>query len=345
MRELSSLYSARLDELGGAYSWLNHARNLLNCENLDVNDSISWSALNAIRQKTVALHAISSSMLLPLFREHAHTPSMIYHGMNVLKAVTNLNPGQIPVMVVDQPLFTLAKKIQWRHPNTHGEDKYVVMLGVMHTEMILFDILGDWLAGSGWICAITNSGISTSGVADSFILITNLAKPRWIHQVIALALYVCLHRAYDEYVLNIDLIDEVLDIDKWIILQNESQPQFNYWYQILQFELLALQYVHSIRMGDFSTYLATIEHLIPWVFALDHLNYACNLPINLRDMYNLKQLHPLIYEFNSGRFVAHKSKHAFSAIALDQNLEQLIGDVKGKGGAIGLTERILEDGW
>ena len=39
---------------------------------------------------------------------------MTKHGMNILKQITNyLNPGQTPVMAFDQPLFALAKYVQW----------------------------------------------------------------------------------------------------------------------------------------------------------------------------------------------------------------------------------------
>ena len=61
--------------------------------------------------------------MLPPFRESAHSPMMVYHGMNVICAVTNhINTRQNPVMVVDQPLFTLAKKIQWLYSDELGEN-------------------------------------------------------------------------------------------------------------------------------------------------------------------------------------------------------------------------------
>ena len=48
--------------------------------------------------------------MLALFKESAHNPMMVYHGINVKCAVTShINPGQTPVMVVNQPLLTLAK--------------------------------------------------------------------------------------------------------------------------------------------------------------------------------------------------------------------------------------------
>ena len=65
------------------------------------------------------LAGITPSMMFPLFRETAHGNMMIYHGMNVIIAVSNhLNPRQTPIMTVDQPLFTIAKKIQRKFPDT-----------------------------------------------------------------------------------------------------------------------------------------------------------------------------------------------------------------------------------
>ena len=48
---------------------------------------------------------------------------MVKHGIEYL------NPGQIPVTIFDQPLFALAKFVQWKWPDTYGEQKYVAMFG------------------------------------------------------------------------------------------------------------------------------------------------------------------------------------------------------------------------
>ena len=69
-------------------------------------------------------------VLLLLFYEKAATPAMVKHGMDVQRqAIEYLNPGQIPVTTFDQPLFALAKLVQWKWPATHGESVHVVMLG------------------------------------------------------------------------------------------------------------------------------------------------------------------------------------------------------------------------
>ena len=52
--------------------------------------------------------------LLPLFSHEAKSVAMILHAMNIIKAATEyLNPGQVPVIAVDQPLYSVAKQIQW----------------------------------------------------------------------------------------------------------------------------------------------------------------------------------------------------------------------------------------
>ena len=43
-----------------------------------------------------------------------------------------MNPGHIPVIVLDQPLYTIAKQIQWHETHNFGEDKYVVLMGGLH---------------------------------------------------------------------------------------------------------------------------------------------------------------------------------------------------------------------
>ncbi len=86
---------------------------------------------------------------MPLFRENAHSLAMVKHGMDVIAQATELlYPGQVPIMTVDQPLFVIAKKIQWTWPETYGEDKFVMMMGGLHLEMALLKVLGDWLDGS-----------------------------------------------------------------------------------------------------------------------------------------------------------------------------------------------------
>ena len=97
--------------------------------------------------------------------------------------------------------------------------------------------------------------------------------------------------------------------------------------------------VSAIGEANFLLYIKALSKIVPWFFSLDHKHYSRWVPIHLRDMMSLKQLHPDVFtEFLKGKFVVKKSKRAFSAIAIDQAYEQNNASVKGDGGAVGLNE-------
>ena len=111
-------------------------------------------------------------------------------------------------------------------------------------------------------------------------------------------------------------------------------------FQILAYrELLVLTYVMSLRTADFPLYTDCLIKLAPWFFALDHINYARWVPVHVRDMINLSDIHPQIASgFISGNFTVHKTRLVFSSMAIDQAHEQNNSIIKSDGGAIGLTQ-------
>lgn len=98
--------------------WIDLVETSLNDVTLtDVN--VNWSSFHANRQEKDIIPCEIG--LLPLFQESAHTPSMIYHAMNICKKVTNyLNEGQTAVCACDEPLYAIFKQVQWTHPELFG---------------------------------------------------------------------------------------------------------------------------------------------------------------------------------------------------------------------------------
>eukprot|EP00734_Pompholyxophrys_sp_LG126_P000120 Pompholyxophrys_sp_v1_NODE_11_length_5290_cov_18.520778.p2 type:complete len:299 gc:universal NODE_11_length_5290_cov_18.520778:1265-2161(+) len=75
--------------------------------------SLTWAAFHSFSDKLNS-HRPALIGMLPVFQEKAATISMVKHGMTVVRALTMfLKNDQIPVMAVDQPLFALAKSVQW----------------------------------------------------------------------------------------------------------------------------------------------------------------------------------------------------------------------------------------
>ena len=153
-------------------------------------------------------------------------------------------------------------------------------------------------------------------------------------------LYVLQMQAYDLYAFTqMENDAQVLDFKIWKSELCAIQPQFLYWNQALELELTILEFVKSLRTADFTCYKESMEQFMSWVFSCDRTHYKRCLTMHTRDMHALEQLHPAIHEeFMKGNFVCRQSERPFSAIALDQGHEQLIGDLKSNGGMIGVTE-------
>ena len=82
----------------------------------------------------------------------------------------------MPIITVGQPLYTLAKQIQWSWPASHGEDKFVVMFGGLHIEMAALKVLGDLLGNSGWTHTGIHASLATPGTADSFLKASHVTR-------------------------------------------------------------------------------------------------------------------------------------------------------------------------
>ena len=134
------------------YNWLQHANILLtNNEELSQNDWISWAAYNASINEPPS-GPNTPSLMLPLFRENANDSSTMYHSLCLtIKIIRHLNPRQTPILEADQPLYALCKKLQWKFPSSVGEDECLLMLGAMHTEKMVYTLLGDRARINSWI--------------------------------------------------------------------------------------------------------------------------------------------------------------------------------------------------
>ena len=116
--------------------WLENLRQTLLSGPPNENVAISWSAYHASHQVTPPEDSdLALSSMLPIFHVPAKSVAMIRHSMDILKtAVAILNPGQTPIITCDQPLYAVAKQIQWSWPTTHGEEHIVVMFRGLHIE-------------------------------------------------------------------------------------------------------------------------------------------------------------------------------------------------------------------
>ena len=151
-----------------------------------------------------------------MFTDNAHSLAMVAHAITVITAaVKHLNPSQIPVISVDQPLFALAKQIQWSVGGSFDEDHAVFLLGGLHIEMAAFKALGRWVDGSGWTQALVNA-----------------SRTRRAHQLT--------RKAYAEYFESYESKGKSQTLNEWKEEKLKKCPQFLYWATVVDLELLCL---------------------------------------------------------------------------------------------------------
>ena len=289
---------------------------------LEDESMTSWGVYHA--RKCTAVESVASSAMLPIWRDDSKSPATIKHVIDVLMNSTSfLNPGQTAVIGMDQPLYAIAKKIQWEKPDFYGEKKLILMLGSLHIEMVFLSCLGDWLEGSGWLTALSNAGVTGPG-NDSLCTGHSVAKSKYAHQVTVKVLYALMKNAYQDS-------SSELGFEDWRAQMESSSPLFQYWSIVLRMEQVYLLFMRSIRTASFDLYVYSLEKLLPWIFALDHHHYARWLSVHHYDMQMLQTTNPDIYEeFKvNGNFTVKRTKNPGSAMGLDQRHEQLNKDVKG----------------
>ena len=117
----------------------------------------------------------------------------------------------------------------------------------------------------------------------------------------------------------------------------ESSNTAFHWFHVIELQLSLFLFIQSICEETFDLFNCTVDTMLSWAFALDHINYArwmsvfiCNLKsLYGKDVYN---------EFCKGHTSVKKSNRAFSSIGEDHAHEQNNKIIKGDGGVIGIFD-------
>lgn len=79
----------------------------------------------------------------------------------------------------------------------------------------------------------------------------------------------------------------------------------------------------SLQSGNFQYYGEILKQITPWMFRLDHHNYAICLLAHLTQIIDLKEIKLSLFEkFSDEKFIVSKPNRNFSKTTLDRNQEQ-----------------------
>ncbi len=166
-----------------------------------------------------------------------------------------LNPGQSSVLGADQPIYATAKQLQWTFPDIPGEYKVLLVLGALHIEAKIHEMIGKLLRDSGWATALSQAQILTTGRAQSTLEEHHIKRTRYAHQVSLVSLHLWKNGAYSAYCSGV--LEAPQSQENWDELKRTKSPQFRYWSTIMEFELLLCRFIHS--QGHKITIVRTVD--------------------------------------------------------------------------------------
>ncbi len=204
----------------------------------------------------------------------------------IKKAIDCINPGQIPVIVGDCPLYAQQKKCQWAYPNEVGESKMVFFMGFLHIVVASQECGGRLLAGSGWKRMFSTATVFTPGVAISLLGGKHVTRIRYAYQLTLTGLNTLKTQAYDE--LGHDGYGPYELTKLWELSSSHNLPLDH---SARLHAYILCRFVRGQRTGDWPLTLKSIDEICPF-FAFYQTNYARWTPVFLKDMVRLPHIHP-----------------------------------------------------
>ena len=172
---------------------------------------------------------------------------------------------------------------------------------------------------------VTTASLDTTGLKTAVCDVNNIKKARYTIQVIAVVLTKLLKKAFNEK------DDDDSSFEEWINNQ-QTNPMFHYWHNVLKSIKVVLMIVRSFREANIELFIAALEHMVPLFFALDHIHYSRWVSVFLEDLKLLPTKQPILYEeFKKGHFVVNTRGNKFSKIAMDQAQEHNNKKIKSSG--------------
>ena len=96
-----------------------------------------------------------------------------------------------------------------------------------------------------------------------------------------------------------------------------------YWLMYVDMVSILKRFIRAERAGKWMEHLAEIQHMLPYIVAAKHTNDMSCLPLYLREMRDLEEKHPAVYNnFIRGRFTVHRTEGRFNGVWTDMALEQ-----------------------
>ena len=296
-------------------------------------DNTSWVSHHVGKARDRSNYNKTIVGRLPLIDHVSNDIHLQAHIMKIsIDSTKYLNVGQRKAIgCSDQPLYACKKKLQWANPDEFSKEDYFAFLGGLHIEQLLLAMNGDLVKGTGLDDIIKIAGLIYIGLGTAFTDVNHIKKSRYTVQVVLACLYKMLKIAHEHSGTSLDLTE-------WAESQCENS-MFNYWYNIMLFQMNILLFVRSYRENNQMLNLSSMEKAVPLAFALDHYHYARWLPVFIQDLKLLSIEDPYLFKTIGENVSVTTTDAKFSKMAFDQKHEQMNKEIKSRSGYINLANK------
>ena len=369
------LKSKELDVDFKNFSWV---LGCLNLDRLRENSIPgTWGAFNSLVSSKPPCKT-SVVMIPPLIPQTPTDIGVLYSCLLYVKNISNqVNPaGMRTVVTFDMQLYDLAMRI-WCNVN-HIEKDFLFRPGELHIIFWALATVGDYIEGSGIDQAWVEAGLySATTVSNQILKGKHLYRSLECNFVTTISIYTLFFKKYlKNFPEELDLVEtlamelqraykmdsdndyetseelyktineDAVFFEKIIGISNKLESFKNDFTSIQkflmnyvkQFETI-LVFIRATRDRDIELHLDSLECLVKYVFAHDHLTYARLLPLYLATMQKARKDDPELWqEFKKGNFCVSKSNVKFTSIGPDHAIEQENRRLKVSGGIVGITQ-------
>ena len=167
--------------------------------------------------------------ILLLLRDKVSNFKMQTHLIQLnMKWTTDLNPGQTPVDVSDQPVYALINELLFRNPVSQD----FPIFGQFHIEQSLFVIHGQLIKSSGLVQILTENKFSMTGLS-AVVVMNNIKRVRFTLQITLRVLVIKLREAASVSEADLSSYD-------WLTQKSNDNPSFSYWKCVIDLPIVKL---------------------------------------------------------------------------------------------------------
>ena len=279
-------------------------------------------------------------------------------------------------LVLDHAIFCKALDIMMDPRNLELRNFINIRMGGFHVSCIFIAVIGKRFAAAGLRDIIIEAGLTGQGAVESVLKGKQYNRAVRVLKFVYEALQRLKFDTFEEWLLSQDkerhltnfleslefnnllkgrntgtfqnsmnAFKEVFSLFQQFeaeVLDKTLGPMALFWNSFIKMVQILLDYIKSIRTGDWDLHLQASERMLAWFHAYDRVNYSRHFTYNWAAQQKLRDKHPEIYqEFQSGNFSVKRTAGSFNMLPPDQVIEQTINkEQKGSGGIIGISTSV-----